>query len=339
MSTAPDVIAEEAGLRHVDVDELTISRRRRGRGFSYLGPRGGRVDAAQRRWIEQLAIPPAWTDVRVAASPDCHLLATGIDDAGRRQYRYHPGFRQVADDVKFARIAVLGGRIGDVRDAVQDAIDSDDDREQLTGIVARLIDLTLMRVGTERYADENDTYGASTLRCEHASRSGDTLRLTFTGKSGKQQRIEVTDDDVTAFVERRRRRASGSDPLFMTAAGWSVDGSDVKTLLSTAARIDASAKDLRTWGASAAMVEALCEPPNGVESSADPVLAAYDLVADVLGNTRAVARDSYVAPIVEEAHSDGSLDRLWASSRSSSQRSRAESTLDKVFDPTRTRTG
>jgi DNA topoisomerase I len=338
VSTAPDLIAEEAGLRHVDVDDLTITRRRRGRGFSYLGPRGGRVDAAQRRWIEQLAIPPAWTDVRIAAAPDCHLLATGIDDAGRRQYRYHPGFRQVADDVKFARIAVLGARIGEVRCAVQDAIDSDDERWRLTGIVARLIDLTLMRVGTERYADEHDTYGASTLRCEHAARSGDALCLSFNAKSSKPQCIEVTDSDVVDFVDRRRRRrrASGSDPLFVTEAGWSVGGSDVKTLLSTAARIDVSAKDLRTWGASAAMVEALCEPPDGVERATDPVLAAYDHVADRLGNTRAVARGSYVAPAVEEAHGDNSLDRLWVSSRSSWQRSRSESTLDKVFDPGRT---
>jgi DNA topoisomerase I len=337
VSTAPVVIAEEAGLRHVDVAELTISRRRRGRGFSYLGPRGGRIDAAQRRWIEQLAIPPAWTDVRIAATPDCHILATGIDDAGRRQYRYHPGFRQVADDVKFARIAVLGARIGDVRDVVQDAIDSDDDRDQLTGIVVRLIDHTLMRVGTERYADEHDTYGASTLRCEHASKSGAAVRLTFNGKSSKAQCIEVTDPDVVDFVERRRRRASGSDPLFVTTTGWSVDGSDVKSLLSAAARIEVSAKDLRTWGASATMIHALCEPPERVESSSDPVLAAYDHVADVLGNTRAVARGSYVAPAVEAAHGDGSLDRLWASSRSSSQRSRAERTLDKLFDPGRPR--
>jgi DNA topoisomerase I len=336
VSIAPAVIAEEAGLRHVDADDLTIWRRRRGRGFSYVGPRGGRIDAAQRRWIEQLAIPPAWTNVRIAATPDCHLLATGIDEAGRRQYRYHPGFRQVADDVKFARIAVLGARIGDVRCAVQDAIDSDDERERLTGIVTRLIDLTLMRVGTERYADEHDTYGASTLRCEHASRSGDTLRLTFNAKSSKPQCIEVTDDDVTSFVERHRRRASGSDPLFVTETGWSVDGSDVKTLLSTASRVDVSAKDLRTWGASAAMVEALCEPPGGVERAHDPVLAAYDHVADRLGNTRAVARGSYVAPAVEEAHEDSSLVQLWVSSRSSSHRSRSESTLDKVFDPGRT---
>jgi hypothetical protein len=135
VSVAPEAIAAEAGLRHVDAAALTIRRRRRGRGFSYVGSRGGRVDAAKRRWIESLALPPAWNDVRISADPDCHLLATGVDDAGRRQYRYHPGFRQVADDVKFARIAELGARISDVRTAVADAIASGDEHLQLTGIV------------------------------------------------------------------------------------------------------------------------------------------------------------------------------------------------------------
>lgn len=329
MSVAPEAIAAEAGLRHVDAAALTIRRRRQGRGFTYVGARGGRVDPAKRRWIEALALPPAWNDVRISADPDCHLLATGVDDAGRLQYRYHPGFRQAADDVKFARIAELGARIGDVRAAVAHAIASDDERLQLTGIVVRLIDLTLMRVGSERYADEHETYGASTLRCDHVTRSGDTLRLCFTGKSGQEQTMTVTDPDVLAFVERRRRRAAGPDPLFITAAEQSVSGDDVKALLCAAAGIEASAKDLRTWGASATMVAALCSPDR--EASPDPVLAAYDRVAETLGNTRTVARGSYVAPAIEAAHADGSLEPLWTSSRSSTQRSRAESTLDKMF--------
>jgi DNA topoisomerase-1 len=329
VSVTNEAIAAEAGLRHVDAAALTIRRRRRGRGFSYVGSRGGRVDAAKRRWIESLALPPAWHDVRISADPDCHLLATGVDDAGRRQYRYHPGFREVADDVKFARIAELGARIGDVRAAVADAIASDDERRQLTGIVVRLIDLTLMRVGSERYADEHETYGASTLRCEHVKRSGAALHFCFTGKSGQEQTLSITDADVLGFVEKRRRRAAATDPLFVTAAGHAVDGDDVKTLLCAAARIEASAKDLRTWGASATMVESLCSPSG--EQASDPVLAAYDRVAEVLGNTRTVARGSYVAPAIEAAHADGSLGPLWNSSRSSAQRSRAESTLDKLF--------
>jgi DNA topoisomerase-1 len=332
VSIEPVVIADEAGLRHVDVDELTIERRRRGRGFSYVGPRGGQVDAAKRRWIEQLAIPPAWTDVRIAAAPDCHILATGVDDAGRRQYRYHPGFRQAADDVKFARIAELGARIGDVRAAVNDAIDSGDERQRLTGIVVRLIDLTLLRVGTERYADEHDTYGASTLRCEHASMSNSSvLQLCFTGKSGKEQCVDVTDDDIVGFAMQRCRRASGPDLLFATPEGWSVDADDVKALLCQVSGIEVSAKDLRTWGASAAMVDALCDPTATGASPSDPIVAAYDHVADRLGNTRAVARQSYVAPAIEDAHVDGELRPLWSASRSSTHRSRAESALDKLL--------
>lgn len=323
----------EAGLRHVDIADLPIIRRRCGRGFTYLGPRGGRVDASRRRWIEALAIPPAWTDVHIANDPDCHILATGIDDAGRRQYRYHPDFRAAADGLKFARMAELGPRIADVRTSINNAIASSDERARLTGLVARLIDLTLLRVGTERYADEHDTYGASTLLVEHCTiDDADTLSLCFIAKSGKEQCVAVADDELLGYIADRRQRASPSHPLFATAEGWSVDGHDVKQFLSEAARFDVSAKDLRTWGASATMIEALCDPNAGIESSSnDPVIAAYDHVAARLGNTRTVARASYVAPAIEAAHADGSLSELWAASRNSTNRDRAESALDKVL--------
>lgn len=156
--------------------------------------------------------------------------------------------------------------------------------------------------------------------------------MCFVAKSGKEQRLAVTDDDLLRFVADRRRQASATDSLFITAEGWSVDGHDIKRFLSEASRLDVSAKDLRTWGASAAMVEALCEPEAGNSSSSDdPVVAAYDHVAERLGNTRTVARASYVAPAIEVAHSDGSLAELWAASRSSTTRARAESALDKVL--------
>jgi len=332
VSVAPDLLAVEAGLRHVDITGLSIIRRRCGRGFTYLEPRGGRVDPSRRRWIEALAIPPAWTDVHIANDPDCHILATGIDDAGRRQYRYHPDFRAAADGLKFARMAELGPRIGDVRASINDAIASSDERVRLTALVTRLIDLTLLRVGTERYADEHDTYGASTLLVEHCTIDADTLTLCFTAKSGKEQCVAVADDALLGHIADRRKLASSSHPVFATSDGWSVDGHDVKQFLSEAARFDVSAKDLRTWGASATMIEALCDPNADVESSSDdPLIAAYDHVAARLGNTRTVARASYVAPAIEAAHATGSLSEYWAESRSSTNRDRAEGALDKIL--------
>jgi len=270
--------------------------------------------------------------VRISTDPDAHLLATGIDEAGRRQYRYHPEFRDAADDVKFVRIAALGARIGRVRTVVRDAIGSEDPRERLTGLVARLIDTSLMRVGTERYADEHDTYGASTLRCEHATLTNDVLQLCFTGKSGRERCIEVADADLVGFVADRTRQALPEDLIFATPAGWTVDGTNISDLLCSASRVEVSAKDLRTWGASRTMVDALCVAPAADGGSrANQLTGAYDRVAEALGNTRAVARNSYVAPVVAEAHEHGSLADCWAASRASRHRSRAEGTLDRLL--------
>ncbi len=330
MSVDPSEIADEAGLRYADLDRPGIARRRRGKGFSYHGPRGGAVDDRTRRRIEELVIPPAWDDVWIAPDADSHILATGVDDAGRRQYLYHPDFRHVADEIKFARVGLLAHKIADVRAATRAAIASDDERTRLTGVVVRLIDRTLMRVGTERYADEHESFGASTLRCEHATVSGHGVTLCFTGKSGKEQAHAVDDEDLFEHIRRRRRQYQGGELLFATEDGWTVDGAVVGEWLSNVVRFDVSAKDLRTLGASATMVHELMEPtvPPG---DRDPLVVAYDVVAERLGNTRTIAKTSYVAPRVVEAFEEGELARRWSTSRRSQERSREESVLAKLL--------
>jgi DNA topoisomerase-1 len=330
VSVEPIEIAEEAGLHYADLDRPGIVRRRRGKGFSYHGPRGGAVDERTKRRIDELVIPPAWEDVWISADPDSHVLATGVDEAGRRQYRYHPEFRHVADGIKFARVGLLADKIADVRVATRDALASDDERTRLIGVVVRLIDRTLMRVGTERYADEHESFGASTLRCEHATVNGHGVTLCFTGKSGKEQTHAVDDEDLFDHIRRRRRRYSGTELLFATEDGWTVDGTVVGDWLSEVVRFDVSAKDLRTLGASSTMVHELMDPtvPPG---DRDPLVVAYDVVAERLGNTRTIARDSYVAPRVVEAYEDGDLARHWSASRTSSDRTREESTLAKLL--------
>jgi DNA topoisomerase I len=330
VSIDPAAIAADAGLRHAEVDDLTVRRVRCGRGFRYLRSDGAAVDAAAREWIEALAIPPAWSDVRIAPRRNLHLLAVGTDDAGRRQYRYHTEFRRTADEVKFARLGLFCDRLPDVRTGVERALAEDDPRDRLVALVVRLIDLTLLRVGTERYADENDSYGASTVRCEHATVRGNTVILEFRGKSGLECSRELVDESITRFVHRRIRRGRPDDALFVTDEGWGVDGSAVADRLSRWSRVEMTAKDLRTWGASAAMVEQLMLHQAAIDP-AERLLRAFDAVADRLHNTRAVARESYVAPTVVEAWECGDLDRLWSTSRGSARRSRAESTLAKVL--------
>jgi DNA topoisomerase I len=327
VSVDPAAIAADAGLRYVAVEELAVRRVRCGRGFTYRAP-DGPIDAERRSWIQQLAIPPAWTDVVIAANPDSHILAVGTDDSGRRQYRYHGEFRRVADEVKFARLPEIGERLPRVRTAAARAVTSDDPRLRLLGLVVRLIDRTLIRVGTERYAEENESYGASTLRCDHVAVTGDDVKLCFVGKGGKGYERTVSDRALASFAEQRMARADGDAPLFATPDGGSVDGTQVAERLTEWSGVEMTAKDLRTWGASATMVGALMKRPSG---SQDPVLAAFDVVAERLGNTRSVARDSYVAPAVVEAYESGGLHRHWLKSRGSTLRSREESGLLKIL--------
>lgn len=327
MTVDPVMVAAEAGLRYADVDDLTIGRRRRGRGFSYHGPRGGRLAAGDRRRIESLAIPPAWTDVAIAPTDDLHLLAVGTDDAGRRQYLYHPKFRRVADEVKFARLGEFGDRLPRVREQVGQAIGAGDERQRLVGLVVRLIDVTLLRVGSERYVEENDSFGASTLRCGHARLHAAGVTLTFEAKGGNECVRTVDDAAIVDFVTDRLDSAATDDPLFATHDGWRADRTTIARQLTEWSGLDVTAKDLRTWGASSTMVDALVHPTG----DGDPLLAAFDAVAERLDNTRAVARASYVAPAVVEAHDAGFLQEAWSSSRRSQRRTRQESTLLKVL--------
>jgi DNA topoisomerase I len=332
VSVDPTVIAEEAGLRYVTVDDLSVRRIPCGRGFTYRSP-SGRVDPDSRRWIEQLAIPPAWTDVVVAADPRSHLLAVGTDEAGRRQYRYHAEFRRVADEVKFARLSEIGERLPRARVAAAAAVRSEDPRRQLLGLVVRLIDATLIRVGTERYAEENESFGASTLRCDHVAVSGQRVTLCFAAKGGREFTLTVEDRWLAEFSVRRLQVAAAADPLFATDDGTGVDGAQVAQQLTEWSGVEMTAKDLRTWGASATMVGALMRAavPAAAEPSDSPVLNAFDVVAERLNNTRTVTRESYVAPAVVEAFDAGVLQRHWRSSRASAGRSREESGLLKTL--------
>ena len=335
MSVDPQLLAEDAGLRYVVAETLGIQRRRCGRGFTYIDSNGKGVNGTAKRSHPGAGHSAAWTDVpELADMADSHILATGFNEAGRRQYRYHEEFRRAADEVKFARVAVLGSKIAELRSAVDVAMASGDDRERLVGLVVRVIDASLMRVGSERYAHDNDSYGASTLRREHVTAVGDRVDICFVGKGGKEHAIVIEDHDLARFVlgQAKSGSAQRSSPVFCASDGWCVDGDVVSSWLHEVLGVDATAKDLRTWGASAEMVRACCD--DDVDDGLDldgHLLAAFDCVADRLGNTREVARESYVAPAIVEAFVDGRLDAYWNSSRASRRRSRQESALDKLL--------
>jgi DNA topoisomerase-1 len=334
-----EAVAEAAGLRYVHDDEPGLRRRVRGRGFSYVRADGRTAGDAERQRIEALAIPPAWTDVWICSRPDGHLLVTGLDDAGRKQYLYHPRWREVRDLQKFDRLSGFGGALIDLRRSVASDLRRRGLRvERVAAAVVRLIDSNLVRVGNERYAEDNDTFGVTTLQRKHVRSTRAGLTLCFNGKGGKAHRLVVDDPGVGRVIEACLEQR-GPQLFCATVDGRPVPITAplVNEYLHRIGGEHLTAKDFRTWGATAIATGVLGPLPEHAPGAApdDPehhVLAALDTAATALGNTRAVCRSSYVAPAVLAAYREGELGEDWRSSRSGRWRSRAEVTAAKTLD-------
>ncbi|MGH9360635.1 MAG: DNA topoisomerase IB, partial [Thermoanaerobaculia bacterium] len=198
--------ARAAGLRYVSDRDPGLRRRRSGKGFTYLLPAGRALrDPAERRRIEKLAIPPAWTDVWICPLPNGHLQATGRDARGRKQYRYHPGWREVRDETKFGRLIAFAVALPDLRRRIEEDLARPGlPREKVLAAVVRLLETTLLRVGNEEYARANQSFGLTTLRNRHAEVEGRTVRFAFRGKSGKEVKVDIRDRRLAAVVKRCR---------------------------------------------------------------------------------------------------------------------------------------
>ena len=301
------------GLVYVSDDAPGIKRLRRGRAFSYRLPDGSTLkDRAQLDRIRKLAIPPAYTDVWICTRANGHLQAIGRDARGRKQYRYHADWRTARDADKFDRMRAFGAALPRIRARVAKdlALPSAPHprREVVLATLVRLLDTTLIRVGNDEYARSNGSFGLTTLRRRHASVRGNTLKLRFKGKSGVLHDVSVEDPRVARVV--RRCQSMPGQELF-TYLGQdgevrSVGSADVNAYLREAAGAEFTAKDFRTWHATAlalALVAAL-DGSNAADGrgAATQVLAA---VAQRLGNTVAVCRKSYVHPGVIELASRG----------------------------------
>ena len=305
-------LADAAGLVLSDDAGPGIRRVRRGRGFSFHLPDGTLLEGEERERCLQLAVPPAWSDVWICGEAEGHLQATGRDDAGRKQYRYHDTWRALREAAKFAGLA----RFGTVLPALRARVDRDLrrhrlDRERVLALVTALLDATLLRVGSEDHADEDGGHGLTTLRPEHVEVGTTVTRFEFLGKSGVEQQVTLRDRRLTRQVGRMLE--VGLPQVF----GWrredgtwrDVRRDEVNQHLRDVTGQDVSAKDFRTWGGT---VRALATLAN--TSAADEPgerdrqrLAAVDAAADALGNTRAVARSSYVHPTVLDAHGSGAI--------------------------------
>jgi DNA topoisomerase I len=300
--------ALHAGLRYVTDGANGITRRRVGTGWAYYLPNGKRITSGEiRKRLNSLAIPPAWTDVWICPDPDGHIQATARDARGRKQYRYHPAYRESRDRSKFRHMLEFSEVLPHLRERIErDLRAPDHTRKQLLATVVWLLDKTLIRVGNDEYARENKSYGLTTLRRRHVTVNGTVLRFSFRGKSGVEHSISISDPRLARIIQRCQDLPGQELFQFLDEAGkrQSVSSDDVNAYLRELTGRDITAKDFRTWGGTMlAAVELRTVGPAASRREADRnILRAVDAVAERLGNTRAVCRKYYVHPALIQAY-------------------------------------
>jgi DNA topoisomerase IB len=299
--------------RRSDCSGPGITRLRRGRGFSYVDGRGRRVtDEATIDRIRALAIPPAWTDVWICGDPHGHIQATGMDAAGRKQYRYHDAWRRRRDAAKFDAMVAFARALPALRRRVVDDLRGDAlDRMRVLACAVRLLDIGFFRIGSEDYAAQNETYGLTTLMRQHVRMRDDVIVFDYPAKHGARRVQEVLDRDAREIVRRLKRRRGGGPELlaYQSSGKWiDVKAEDVNAYIKDAAGGDFTAKDFRTWNATALMAVALAVRAADATSRTSRrriVTAAVREVALFLGNTPAVCRGSYIDPRVIDRFQSG----------------------------------
>jgi DNA topoisomerase-1 len=332
--TDPTEIADLAELHYVSDDAPGITRHRKGRGFSYVRHDGSPVPPKVRERIKSLVIPPAWKGVWIGTDPHGHIQATGRDDAGRKQYIYHPEWERVRDEIKFDRMHPVGKRLPRLRKHIEvDLNQRGLPRTRVVALAVAVLDQSLIRVGNDRYTRQNGSFGLTTITNEHVDIADQEVQLSFVAKGGLQAEVALKDRRLAELIAQCQELGGQSLFTYRTEQGEvaSIRSEDVNSYLRRASGIDITAKDLRTWGASALLTERL-GPVAQSDEPEQEVLAAVDDVAEALGNTRAVARASYLHPVITEAFTQNRLRPIWASSRSSRWLSRGESTLIKLLE-------
>jgi len=285
-----------------------IRRRRVGKGWAYYTPSGRRIsDRRVRKRLNRLAIPPGWTDVWICPDPGGHIQATARDVRGRKQYRYHPSYREARDRSKFSRMLQFSEVLPRVRERIERDLRSPDlGRRQMLATVVRLLDRTLIRVGNDEYVRENRSYGLTTLRRRHVRVDGAMLRFEFRGKSGVDHTVTITDPRLARIIQRCRDLPGQELFQYLGASRkrQSVSSDDVNAYLRELTGRDITAKDFRTWGGTmlaAVELRRLGAAVSRREADRN-IIAAVDAVAERLGNTRDVCRKYYVHPALLQAY-------------------------------------
>ncbi len=310
---SPVEAARAAGLYYVSDSEPGIRRKRCGRGFSYIDENGKLIrNAEERQRLEALAIPPAWTDVWICSRPDGHLQATGRDDKGRKQYRYHPQWRQQRSQSKYSRMVLFGEALPGIREQVHHDLSRRGlPREKVLATVVRLLETTLIRIGNKMYAQQNKSFGLTTMRDRHTDISGSKLQFHFRGKSGKKHVVNIRDRRLAHIVKKCREIPGYELFQYFDENGRRqvVDSSDVNLYLHEITEQDFTAKDFRTWGGTVLTASALKKIgpfESGTEAKRNVVQAVKE-TAQHLGNRAATCHKYYIHPAVIDSYLEGSL--------------------------------
>ena len=311
--TDSEAAAEEAGLRYVSNEQPGYTRKHKGDGFEYFDTEGKPIKDEQRILrINRLAIPPAYKDVWICPTPNGHIQATGRDDRGRKQYRYHERWREVRDENKYERIIVFGQALPKIRRRLnKDLALPGLPRNKVLATVVQLLERTFIRVGNEEYARENKSFGLTTMRNRHVDVDGSNVRFSFRGKSGVNHEVDVDDRRVAKIVKKLQDLPGQELFQYVDKEGekHSVTSEDVNDYLREITGQDFTAKDFRTWagtvlGAMALQAQDAFENKTQAKKNVKDAISA---VAKILGNTPAVCRKCYVHPAVLETDLDGDL--------------------------------
>jgi DNA topoisomerase I len=309
----PKDAAESVGLRHVSDEQPGIRRKKSGNGFSYSNPGGTAIaDKQVLRRIRSIVVPPAWSDVWICRTANGHIQATGRDAKGRKQYRYHPAFREVRESTKYDHMMAFAHALPGIRAKVGEHMTQRGlPREKVLATVVHLLETTLIRIGNDDYAKQNDSYGLTTLKNRHVAIDGTQLRFQFKGKSGKKWSVTIRDRRVAKVIKACQELPGQELLQYIDESGdcQDVTSADVNAYLQEITGTDITAKDFRTWAGTVLAALALREL-EGFDSAAKAkknIRIAVERVASRLGNTPTICRKCYIHPELISSYLEGSL--------------------------------
>lgn len=315
------VEAAAGGLRHASDADSGIRRRKSGRGFSYSKDNGGSISERDIARIRSLVIPPAWTDVWICASANGHIQATGRDEKGRKQYRYHPLWTTCRGETKFSSLVEFGRVLTPLRQRMEaDMRGRSLSLEKVAATVVWLLDNVLIRVGNSTYARTNKSFGLTTLRSRHIKVDGGTMKFVFTGKSGKDWNVRVTDRRIARIIRSIQELPGQHLFQYIGEDGERrvITSHDVNAYVREATGAAFTSKHFRTWGGTVYALEGLraAELPESKTATKRLLNAEIDKVAGLLGNTRTVCRSCYIHPRLFESWEGGTLNEELKAARS-----------------------